>query len=242
MTATESLPTNNPQGQIHAELAAILDELPAIGKDSTNDHLNFRFRGIEALVNALNPLLGKHGVVTVPHSTDLLRWEAKQKGYAAVVKVTYRLTARDGSWVQAEGIGEGHDFGDKAVPKATSIAEKMMLGHTFLVAFEDQPDPDGTTTIQDDKTPAASTPPAGARRERPAQGTGPAAPPASEDPDPPARTLAQRNQVNFTRVKALPVAELNALKAEMAEKKIPMDFSGHTEEQCAWVESKTADF
>lgn len=218
---------------IHAELAAILDELPAVGKDSTNSGLGFKFRGIDAMVNALNPLLGKHGVVPVPIETALLRWEQKQKGYAAVLEITYQLTARDGSYVTAKGIGEGHDFGDKAVSKAATMAEKMMLGQTFCMAYED--DPDGDTVVGE--TPPA---PSGDRRaENPgaAQAETPA-PPAPPGP----RTLDARRAWCFSAAKDLPANALGAFKEEMAERGIGMDFSVHTEEQVAWLEDKLAPF
>lgn len=208
------LPTNDPTGAIHDAMAAILDEVPAVGKDSTNTGLNFNFRGIEAILNALNPLLGKHGVVPRPVQTHLLHWEPKTKGYAAVVQVTYRLTARDGSWVEAEGLGEGHDFGDKAVSKATTMAQKMMLGHTFAIAYDD--DPDGDTVQQ--PAPRAK---AAARATK-------AATPATPSP---AVSLEQLRAELFSTVKALAPAEIEAVKTWLGDNGLPLDFSAHDEAQ-----------
>lgn len=244
MTITETnlakLPTNSPVGEIHSEMAAILDELKAIGKESTNKGLGFDFRGIEQILNAINPLLGKHGVVPRPVRSDLLHWEPKTKGYAAVVKVTYHFTARDGSWVEAQTLGEGHDFGDKAVSKAMAIAEKICLGQTFAIAYQDEPDPDGDTVVQEDETSSGLSATAAqgeSRSEGAAEArTGPPPPPVEETP------LEKRNRENFERVRGLHPATLAALKTEMAEKGISMDFSTHTEDQAKWIEDKTCDF
>lgn len=135
-----------PKPEIHEAMAAILDEMPAVGKDSQNQGQGFSFRGIDAIVNALNPLLGKHGVVPVLHRCELLRWEPRTKGYAAVVLNTYRLTARDGSWIETQGLGEGADTFDKAVSKANTMAQKVMLGQTFCLATEDDPDEENPDT------------------------------------------------------------------------------------------------
>jgi hypothetical protein len=216
--ATEATP------QIHAEMAAILDELPAIGKDSSNDALRFNFRGIEAIVNAVNPLLGKHGVVPVLTASQLLHYEPKAKGYAAVVLNTYRFTAKDGSYIEAQAVGEGHDFGDKAVAKACTMAQKTCLGQTFCLAFED--DPDGDSVQQ--------TPPAKPRAAARSAKAGTPAPPS-----PPAKPgLDQQRAELYSKVKSLSPEEIETLKGWLGEQGIGLDFSAHTVEEIDKIEAE----
>lgn len=171
-----------PKPEIHEALAAILDELPAVGKDSLNQGQGFSFRGIDAIVNAVNPLLGKHGVVPVLHRCELLRWEPRTKGFATVVLNTYRLTAHDGSWVEAQGLGEGADAFDKAVSKANTMAQKVMLGQTFCLATEDDPDSENPETGGKSSSGAVPATQTESRSGAAGAGTGPAAPPAPLDP------------------------------------------------------------
>ena len=73
---------------------------------------------------------------------------------------TIRFTAKDGSFVTTESVGEGVDTSDKAAGKATSYAMKSALIHTFLVPTVDLEDPDGTNPELDRpgeyQTPAAA--------------------------------------------------------------------------------------
>ena len=51
-------------------LSAIQSELTAVGKDSTaNAGGKYKYRGIDAVINALHPLLAKHGAVSYTHLT-----------------------------------------------------------------------------------------------------------------------------------------------------------------------------
>lgn len=66
--------------------------------------------------------------------------------------------------------------------------------------------------------------------------------PAPAPPPGPATKLEERRQWCFNKARDLPPDALNTLKQAMAEKGIGMDFSAHTEEQVAWLESKLEPF
>ena len=51
---------------IHQAMAAILAEIPSIGKDNRNKDQGFQYRGIDDVYNALHPLLAKHKVFMAP--------------------------------------------------------------------------------------------------------------------------------------------------------------------------------
>ncbi|MCA1844842.1 MAG: ERF family protein [Actinobacteria bacterium] len=215
-----------PPKHIHAKLAAILKELPAIGKDSENTGLKFSFRSIDAVLNKINPLLGAHGVYVVPRVIDV-KVEALAKGRAAVVTVEYRFTADDGSEVVAVSVGEGHDWADKAVSKAMTMAFKTCLGQVFAISTEEDPDSD---SVQQDEVPSAN-PSSQTAASSGQAGVGTATPPAA----PP--NLDDRRTWCFERAKAMQPADLNALKEKMVAAGIGMDFSSHTLEQVQQLES-----
>lgn len=233
-TYTVHSETGGP-GQIHEAMAAILDELPAIGKDSTNAALRFNFRGIEAIVDALNPLLGKHGVVPVLAGTQLLQYQEKQKGYAAVVHNRYRFTARDGSFVEAQAIGEGQDFGDKAVAKANTMALKTCLGQVFCLAYED--DPDGDSVVDE---PKAETKPRRAEKAaKAAKRAGATAPPPAAAPAEP--DLQKARDDLWAKVDRLSVAEKDQLKQWLTGLEMTTDFDAFTAEQVAAIDKYVDD-
>lgn len=217
---------------IHERLAAILDELPAIGKDAFNPGLKFNFRSIEQILNELNPLLGKHGVFILPEAGEIrMSTRPTRNGEAsvAIVTVTYRFTADDGTFVEATSVGEGQDSGDKAVSKAMTMALKTCLGQVFAISTEEDPDGDSVQQAAPAKPRAAA---------RSAKAATPAPPPPPGQPG----ALDERRQQVFAMAKELPPDNLNDLKREMAENNIPMDFSAHTEEQVAWLEDKLCPF
>lgn len=168
------MPTDT-KNTIYARMAAILDQLPAIGKDARNPNLNFNYRSVDAILNELNPLLAKHGVFMLPEVTELrldTRPTRNSVANVAIVTVAYHFTADDGTEVVATAVGEGQDSGDKAVSKAMTMALKTCLGQVFAISTDE--DPDGETV------PVAPAParPSAARSERAESGTPPPAPPA----------------------------------------------------------------
>lgn len=133
--------------KIYAAMINILRDVKAIGKDKqTSGFASFNYRGIDDVYNALNPVMAKHGVFCVPELIDSNREErtnTKDKVVAYVtVKVRYTFYAEDGSSVSCVVAGEGMDSGDKATPKALSIAMKYALFQTFCIPTEELADPD----------------------------------------------------------------------------------------------------
>lgn len=62
---------------IYESIAAIMQEIPAIGKDKKNQQQNFNYRGIDDVMNALQPILSKHRVFVVPEVLAQNREERK---------------------------------------------------------------------------------------------------------------------------------------------------------------------
>lgn len=136
-------------GQIYALMGKVMAEVGAIGKGSTNQQQGFRYRGIDSVYNALNPILAKNGIFMAPEVLDKTREErTNSKGTVLAftcLRIRYTFWAPDGSSVSCVVEGEGMDSGDKSSNKAMAIAHKYALLQTFCIPTEEQKDPDAET-------------------------------------------------------------------------------------------------
>lgn len=134
---------------IYESITKIMEDIPAIGKDQTNKTQGFKYRGIDDVMNALQPLLSKNKVFIVPQILEQNREErTTNKGgnlIYSICKIKYIFYAEDGTSVEAITIGEGMDSGDKATNKAMAIAMKYALFQVFCIPTEEMKDPDGET-------------------------------------------------------------------------------------------------
>lgn len=154
-------------------LSAVMGDVQAVGKTGRNEAQKYNFRGVDAVVNAVGPALRTHGVVVVPIEASVIeeRYTTKSgtamKGVTATV--TFRFYGPAGDHIDAQVCGESSDSGDKAVPKAHSVAYRTMLLQALCIPT-DEPDPD------EDSHERAASPQRAARR--------PAAPPPVAAPTP----------------------------------------------------------
>ena len=135
-------------GQIHEALAAVMADCTHVAKRDRNDHQRFMFRGIDAVVNAVGPILREHHVTVRPvvqHvSYDVVQTTTGKPATACRVIVDYVFGAPDGSEITATVAAEAWDSGDKAAPKAMSVAFRTALLQTLALPT-DEPDPDSHT-------------------------------------------------------------------------------------------------
>ena len=131
---------------IFETISAVMGEIGAVGKDSKNQQQGFMFRGIDAVMNAINPALVKYHLFIVPEILEQTREErVNSKGTTliySICKIKYTFYAEDGSSISATVIGEGMDTGDKATNKAMSIAFKYACFQVFCIPTEEMVDPD----------------------------------------------------------------------------------------------------
>ncbi len=134
---------------IHAAINGVMQDIGAIGKDKKNQQQGFNYRGVDDVMNALQPALVRHKMYVVPEVLELDRTErTTDKGKTllyTVVKVKYTFYAEDGSSVSATVIGEGMDSADKSANKAMSIAFKYACFQVFCIPTEEMIDPDAET-------------------------------------------------------------------------------------------------
>jgi hypothetical protein len=135
--------------KIYESISNIISEIGAIGKDKKNQQQGFMYRGIDDVMNALQPVLSKHKVFIVPEIIEQSRTERESKSggvlFYSICKIKYTFFADDGSSISAVVIGEGMDSGDKATNKAMSIAFKYACFQVFCIPTEEMPDPDADT-------------------------------------------------------------------------------------------------
>lgn len=135
--------------EIHQKIPIIMSEIGAIQKAKKNAQQGFMYRGVDDVMNALQPLLHKHGVFIVPEVLEQKREERQtNKGgnlIYSVCTIKYTFYASDGSFITAVVVGEGMDSGDKATNKAMAIAFKYACFQVFCIPTEEMKDPDADT-------------------------------------------------------------------------------------------------
>lgn len=137
---------------VYKAINAVQSDLAKIGisKDSTNAQQNYKFRGIDAVYNALSPLLAKHGLCILPRVVSrecIERISGQQKAlFYVTVGVEFDFVASsDGSKHTVVTYGEAMDSGDKATNKAMSAAYKYACMQAFSIPTEGDNDADSTT-------------------------------------------------------------------------------------------------
>lgn len=134
------------EAKIYAAISEVMKDIGAVGKNSKNEYDKYMFRGIDAVMNALNPAMIKHHVFAVPTVLDAQREERQSKGGGtmmySVLTVKYTFYTDDGSYIDAVVVGEAMDRSDKSTNKAMSAAYKYACFQTFCIPTEEMKDPD----------------------------------------------------------------------------------------------------
>ena len=167
---TES--TNAPA--IYGQLAQVMADCTHVAKRDRNEHQRFLFRGIDAVVNAVGPILREHKVIVLPQVRDVTYEQVATSGgkasTACRVLVDYVFVSGvDGSTLTATVAAESWDTGDKATPKAMSVAFRTALLQALALPT-DEPDPDSHTYVREGGAPVDAGQGGTQRVERPAAG------------------------------------------------------------------------
>jgi hypothetical protein len=152
----EVQPEHRPS--VHAAVAAVIDGMPAVGKDGRFDEgaVRYAFRSIEGVKAALKPHLAGHGVHYAPHrlldlvDDDVAVGDRGKRWQRVRVRVRWRVYGPAGDHFDAETRGEGIDSSDKATNKAMTGAEKQLLLAVFAIA-DGSDDPDRDRAELDDQ-------------------------------------------------------------------------------------------
>lgn len=137
-------------------VAGVMADLSHVAKRDHNSQQGFAFRGVDAVVNAVGPILRKHQVVVAPLVEDYAYGSVEvgknrtPMGHARVT-VRYRWYAPDGEFIESVSVGEAMDSGDKATAKAMSVAWRTCLLQTLALPTDD-PDPDHDTYTRSERS------------------------------------------------------------------------------------------
>ena len=206
---------------IYGLIGQAMREIGAIGKNSKNQQQGFMYRGIDAVYNALSPVMAKLGLFLCPEVLEQTREERQGRNGGtllySILKIKYTLYAPDGSNVSCVVLGEGMDSGDKASNKAMSVAMKYAAFQLFMIPTEEMVDPDAEVHEVAPKGAKAAikAPP---RQDKPAQVTvtsgakvPPVQTPPPADPVPPVLTYLAKEREALRVVREITKAENNAI-------------------------------
>lgn len=130
---------------VYKAISAVAAELATQGIQKhrhQGSQVNYAFRGIDAVYNALAPALVKHGLLILPRCTERTSCERTSKNGGALFYITVRaefdfVSTEDGSIHTVVTYGEAMDSGDKATNKAMSIAYKYAAFQAFCIPTEE---------------------------------------------------------------------------------------------------------
>ncbi len=134
---------------IYQAIRDVMNDVGALGKNRKNQQQGFMYRGVDDVMNALQPAFIKHNLFVIPEVLEQTREErTTTKGAQllySILKVKFTFYADDGSHISATVIGEGMDSADKASNKAMSVAFKYACFQVFCIPTEEMVDPDAET-------------------------------------------------------------------------------------------------
>jgi hypothetical protein len=143
-----------PVPGIYGKLFAIMQDLPFIEKDKTNEHFKYRFASEETIKRTIQPLLVKHRILFTPIGEEVLSIEKP----VTTIRIRYRfIDIDDGSYVEGEGIGSGADTQDKGTFKALTGALKYIFTSQFVVPTGDDPENEPKTKTSSGPKPQPSS-------------------------------------------------------------------------------------
>lgn len=137
---------------VYQTIAAVMLDISkeGIAKGRKNSQQGFKFRGIDDVLNALSPLLSRHGLCVLPRviAREVVERQSKNGGALFYTTLTVEfdfVSADDGSKHTVTTIGEAMDSGDKSSNKAMSAAYKYACFQTFAIPTEGDNDADAHT-------------------------------------------------------------------------------------------------
>lgn len=136
---------------IYGKILDIQEEVPAVLKDRAfkqGGQEVYKFRGIDDLYNAINPLFKKHRVFMrseiLEHTSETKVTTNGKALFYEKLLIKFFMIAEDGSTVDTTTKGVGMDSGDKAANKAMSVAQKYALIQMFSIPTAEGHDPENS--------------------------------------------------------------------------------------------------
>lgn len=129
--------------------ANVMADVRSLAKGDRNTTQGFNFRGVDAVMNAVGPALREHGVAVVPTGVHEVAADTYTTKGGTVMRdvrlvVSYAITGPAGDTMPGAAAGEASDAGDKATPKAMSVAYRTFLLQALTLPTDER-DPDADT-------------------------------------------------------------------------------------------------
>lgn len=126
--------------------ANVMADVRALAKGDRNAQQGFNFRGVDAVMNAAGPAFRDHGVSVVPVGVSNVETSTYTTKGGTVMRdvflvVSYLITGPAGDTMPGAAAGEASDAGDKATPKAMSVAYRTFLLQALTLPTDER-DPD----------------------------------------------------------------------------------------------------
>ncbi|MGC5398048.1 ERF family protein [Streptomyces sp. DT20] len=138
--APAGAPADAPR--VFAAINGVMRDAMPVGKDQTNTHQNYKFRGIDDVMSAMAGPMRTHGVFILP-SIAAQRQERDGKITRTMIKMRYRIYGPAGDCLVAEIPGESFDTADKSMNKAQAAALKYLLFTLFMLPVDGRSIDDG---------------------------------------------------------------------------------------------------
>lgn len=149
--------------KIFEVIPKIMAEVGFISKDRKNVIQNYRFRGIDDVYFAMQPVLSKHGVFYTSEVVENLREERQTKAGGnllySILKMKFTFYADDGSNISCVTVGEAMDSSDKASNKAMSSALKYALLQLFCIPTDEPKDVENDHHVPEPRSAQNEAPP-----------------------------------------------------------------------------------
>lgn len=123
--------------------------------------LNYKFAGETAFIEALRPVLIKHGIVVFQSGCEVISTEGYKTSQGnnmnrIIARFEFTFAHVSGQSIKVTALGEGADTGDKTAPKCNTGALKYALRQTLLIETGD--DPDATPSAEQERAVAPAKP------------------------------------------------------------------------------------
>lgn len=148
--------------EIFTTISNVTSEIKAVPKNR-NHKQGYKFRSVDDIFNAVNPLLSKYKLIIIPNytiiSNEVLESQEGKRQIRTVVQGNFKLYALDGSFLEVQIPGEGIDSLDKSMNKAMSNALKYCYIQVFSISTEEEeiPDEDNLNRQEVEKKPSQKT-------------------------------------------------------------------------------------
>ena len=146
---TSNTSTNDTPRTVQQRFVAAMRDVASVGKGEQANMKrggSFKFRGIDAVMNAVGPAFRTHGLFLMPELIDQ-QYERVPRGnggmmISTVVTVCFHIMCEEtGQEITGTCVGEANDTADKATAKAMSVALRTFLLQSMVLPT-DEPDPD----------------------------------------------------------------------------------------------------